>query len=76
MSFLGSQLDLAERRLARSAYPTDDILPGAVIDANGLANDLDLLAEERSDQGDPREAAVYRARAAAVRAGKPDPGWS
>jgi hypothetical protein len=73
MSFLGSQLDLAERRLAR---PTDDILPGAVTDPAGLANDLDLIAEERAELGDAREAAVYRQRAKAVRAGKPDPGWS
>jgi hypothetical protein len=41
-----------------------------------LANDLELLAEERASLGDAREAGVYRARAAAVRAGSPDPGWN
>ncbi len=41
-----------------------------------LADDLDLLAEERAHLGDAREAGVLRDRARAVRAGGADPGWS
>jgi hypothetical protein len=41
-----------------------------------LADDLELLAEERASLGDAREAAVFRERARRVRAGDGDPGWS
>lgn len=41
-----------------------------------LAEALEDRAAERAQLGDAREANVLRARAAAVREGKPDPGWS
>ncbi len=40
------------------------------------AQELDRRAAERASYGDAREAGVLRARAAAVRKGQPDPGWS
>jgi hypothetical protein len=43
-------------------------------EAKQLADDLELLAEERAELGDAREAAVLRERARLVRAGEQDPG--
>lgn len=40
------------------------------------ARELEAKADARNYYGDYREAAVLRARAKAVREGKPDPGWS